>query len=59
MSRPTTVGTGAAQNLLRYTAALVDTNSSNYSTFGARLYNPVTAFFTTRSGTRQIREMRL
>jgi RHS repeat-associated protein len=44
----TPTGVDAAQNLLRYTGALVDPNSSNYSTFGARWYNPVTAFFTTQ-----------
>ena len=43
-----TAGTGAAQNLIRYAAALYDPVSSNYSTFGARWYNPVTAFFTTQ-----------
>lgn len=41
-------GTDAGQNLIRYAGALFDSASSNYSTFGARWYNPVTAFFTTQ-----------
>lgn len=41
-------GTDAGQNLIRYAGPLFDSASSNYSTFGARWYNPVTAFFTTQ-----------
>jgi RHS repeat-associated protein len=38
----------ASENLTRYAGALFDSASSNYSTFGARWYNPVTTFFTTQ-----------
>lgn len=43
-----TAGTDASQNLIRYAGALYDSASSNYSTFGSRWYDPVTAFFTTQ-----------